>query len=200
MTMDPARARRRGVAVDPAQGFRRACVVTRQASSTPAMGRGQRLRERYADRIVARLARQIPNLERDQGACGSLAGRPGAGERQPPSRRSLRRVARSRPELPLAALPGEPGTCDRRRQALAYRREHAPRAGARCRLGDVGRAAALLRPALPRRAGSRLRGSSAVDAALLDRRSRRCRPASRRTLRAYREAGAEESDLGDQAA
>ena len=84
------------------------------------------LRERYADRIQARLARHIPNLE------SSILKRVALGphdlqrgERQPPPRRPLRRLARARPELPLAAVRGAaPGT--RRRSSGSGRSARAP--------------------------------------------------------------------------
>ena len=63
------------------------------------------LRERYADRIQRRLAAHIPNLESSILArTVALAGRPRARQPEPAPRRSLRRLARARPELPLAPL------------------------------------------------------------------------------------------------
>ena len=84
------------------------------------------LRERYADRIQERLARHIPNLESSilKRVCARPA-RPAAGERQPPARRSVRRLARARPELPLAAVRrAAPGT--RRRSSGSGRSARAP--------------------------------------------------------------------------
>ncbi len=63
------------------------------------------LREQYADRIQARLAQAHPEPRVvDPEARRARPARPAAGERQPPSRRPLRRLTRARPELPLAAV------------------------------------------------------------------------------------------------
>ena len=94
----------------------------------------EELRERYADRIQARLARHIPNLESVVlGAHVALARRPAGGEPEPRPRRPVRRLARARPELPLAAVPGQPGPPHAGRPALAHRREHLARARASAR-------------------------------------------------------------------
>ena len=91
----------------------------------------EELRERYADRIQARLAQHVPNLD---GAIRKRVvlspGRPGGRQHQPRARRPLQRLARARPELRLAALPAEPGPRHAGRGPLAHRREHASRARA----------------------------------------------------------------------
>ena len=64
------------------------------------------LRERYADRVQARLARHIPNLEVGGArARDALPRRPAGGEPEPRPRRPVRGLARARPELRLAAVP-----------------------------------------------------------------------------------------------
>ena len=73
----------------------------------------EELRERYADRIQARIARHVPNLESLAPQAGdALAGRPAGGEREPPPRRPVLGRARARPEPALAPAPGEPGPRD----------------------------------------------------------------------------------------
>ena len=91
----------------------------------------EELRERYADRIQARLARHIPNLESSiLDARRPLARRP---RRRRTSnlvaRRPLRRRARARPELPLAAVPAPARARDAGRGALAHRRSTHPGPG-----------------------------------------------------------------------
>ena len=110
--------------------------ATPPASSTSATAPGRRsCEERYADRIQARLARHIPNLESATLARVVLvAGRHGGGERQLRRRRHLRRLVRARPEPALAAAAGGARPPDRRRRPLPHRREHAPGPGARRRL------------------------------------------------------------------
>ena len=84
------------------------------------------LRERYADRIQARIARHIPNLESvDPQARRALAGRSLEHEREPRPRRPVRRLARARPELPLARAAPDAGE-----GRLARRRLDASRARA----------------------------------------------------------------------
>ena len=79
----------------------------------------EELRERYADRIQARLARHIPNLESiDARAHDSLPRRPAGREPEPPPRRPVRRLARARPELPLAAVPAAARATGRRSTGL----------------------------------------------------------------------------------
>ena len=82
---------------------------------------------------------------------GSVPGGPPGGERQPASRRSVRRLARARPELPLApsGLAARPSHA--RARGLADRGEHAPRTRPGRRLGDArGAPAARALPGLPR--------------------------------------------------
>ena len=106
----------------------------------------EELRERYADRIQARIARHVPNLESAlrkrvtlspadlQAANVNLhQGDPYSGSL------ALDQNLLWRP------LPGEPGARDAGQAALAHRREHASRAGARRGLGDDGREAAAAR-------------------------------------------------------
>ncbi len=70
----------------------------------------EELRERYADRIQERLAGPHPESEGGGDPPDvSLAGRPAGRQPEPASRRPVLRVARARPELPLAAVPGTPG-------------------------------------------------------------------------------------------
>ena len=100
----------------------------------------EELRERYADRVQARLARHIPDLEsavlaRDD----PLPRRPAGGEPEPRPRRPVRGLARARPELRLAAVPGQPGPPHAGRPALAHRREHLAGPGARRGLRDARR-------------------------------------------------------------
>ena len=98
------------------------------------------LRERYADRVQARLARHIPNLESTVLARTTLSpadlqaanpnlvhGDPYAG------------LARARPELRLAAVPRPAGPPHAGRPALAHRREHVAGPGARRGLRDARR-------------------------------------------------------------
>ena len=102
----------------------------------------EELRERYADRIQARIARHIPNLESSIArARRPLAGRPAGGERQPrttaiPYAGSLA-LDQNFLWRPFPASPGHATPVD---AALAHRREHAPGAGPRRRLRDAGRA------------------------------------------------------------
>ena len=65
LTIDPSpRARRQGAALDPAAGAAVADQGRRRRRARPGDGEWtDDLRERYADRIQARLARHIPNLE-----------------------------------------------------------------------------------------------------------------------------------------
>ena len=120
------------------------------------------LRERYADRIQARLERHLPNLESSVVERVVLSpARPRAAERQPPSRRPVRRRALARPELPLAPVRAQPGARDGGRAALAHRREHLARAGPRRGLGHDRReraAEASARQAR-RRQGTRARAA-----------------------------------------
>ena len=83
------------------------------------------LRERYADRIQARIARHIPNLESSIAEAGRpLAGRPLERECESRPRRPVWRLARTRPELPLACTAPDAGEGH-----LARRRLDASRPG-----------------------------------------------------------------------
>ena len=63
----------------------------------------EELRERYADRIQARIAQHVPNLDsRCTRPHCAVTRRPAGGEREPAPRRPVRRLTRARPELPLA--------------------------------------------------------------------------------------------------
>ncbi len=93
------------------------------------------LRERYADRIQARIERHLPGLE------STILKRVALGphdlerlEYEPASRRPVRGCAVARPELPVASVLPQPRPCDVRRPALAHRREHLARPGPRSRL------------------------------------------------------------------
>ncbi len=70
----------------------------------------------------------------DPEARRARAARPAARERQPPARRSVRRLARARPELPVAAVRPQPRAHHADRAALADRREHVARPRSRRRL------------------------------------------------------------------
>ena len=102
----------------------------------------EELRERYADRIQARIAGTCrTSRARSCKRVDALAGRPAGSERQPAAGRPVLRRPRARPEPALAPAPGEPGPRDAGRPALAHRREHASRARARRGLGHAGRQA-----------------------------------------------------------
>ena len=91
-------------------------------------------------RRAPRASHPGPGGERSWRAPCSSPGRPGAGERQPRARRPVRRLARARPELPVAALRARaPGTRPPS-TALAHRREHASGPGPGRRLGHARRA------------------------------------------------------------
>ncbi len=109
------------------------------------------LRERYADRIQARLARHIPNLESSiLGRVVLVARRPPGGEHQPGAGRSLLGLARPRPELRLAAVRAAARSPDTHPGAVPHRRQHLARSRARRGLRHArGRGAA---PAAGRRA------------------------------------------------
>ena len=116
----------------------------------------EELRERYADRIQARLARHIPNLESsilraDALSPADLAG----GEPEPPPRRPVR-AARSRSTRTSSGGRSRAARAtDAGRAALAHRREHLARPGSRRRLGHdrrAGAARAAARAARARRA------------------------------------------------
>ena len=112
----------------------------------------EELRERYADRIQARLARHIPNLEAAIAqARRALARRPAGGEHQPPARRPLLRLARARPELPLAAV---------RRRARATRRRSSG-SGTSARARTRARASARARARWSRSSCSSRRSTAA---------------------------------------
>ena len=129
----------------------------------------EELRERYADRIVARLARQIPNLEgAHQGADSALAGRPGAGERQP-RYTAIPTPARSRSTRTSSGAPS-------RRAPGTRRRSKGSGTSARARIRGRGWARARARSSPSSCSGRRCRsarsggfaGSFAGEAALLD--------------------------------
>ncbi len=94
----------------------------------------EELRERYADRIQARIARAIPNLESTVLAPHvPVACRPAGREREPRARRPVRRVTCARPELPLAFSAPDSG-----RERVARRRLDPPRPRTGRRLGSAG--------------------------------------------------------------
>ena len=136
--------------------------VARRAATPPASSSTtgewtEELRERYADRIQARLARHIPNLEasirtRVVLSPADLVG----GERQPRARRPVRRRAQPRPELPLAAAPRAARARDAGRRALAHRRLDASRA----RASAAARARSSPRSSSARRCRSALLGGA----------------------------------------
>ena len=162
----------------------------------------EELKERYADRIHARLARHIPNLDVGDAAARRLvAGRHGGGERQLRRRRHLRRLVRARPE-PRSGGRG-------RRCPATGRPSRGSGTSARARIPGPGLGAGsgylvakeLLRAAA--RAAARPAGSRSSAAAREDSRSARSRP-PRATfaedLAAYRAAGCRgDRDLGVQA-
>src|SRR5207244_10266861 len=106
---------------------------------------------RRPDPGAPRAARPEPRVV-DPEASRARPARPAAGERQPAARRPLRRLARARPELPLATLRTQPRPHHAARAALADRREHLARPGARRRLRNDRRAQA------PRAAAHAARG------------------------------------------
>ena len=187
-----SRARRtRGCSGSSCKSCRGTSRATRPASSTSATARGtESLRERYADRIQARIARHVPNLESSilrrvvlspadlQAANINLEhGDPYSG------------LTRARPELSLAAVrpPTRAPHADRR--SLPDRCEHVARTRARCRLRHARREGASA--AACRRSGSsggsaRFCGPAGIESPACghvsrSRRSRRWRRRSRRT-------------------
>ena len=108
------------------------------------------LRERYADRIQQRLAAPHPEPRGARSSRGRRSRRPTSQRANPnlASRRPLRRLARARPELPLAPLRRGAGPPHGDRQPLARRREHLARPRARRRLGHARRPGAAGSPAL----------------------------------------------------
>ena len=101
------------------------------------------LRERYADRIQARLAKHIPNLE------SSIVKRVALGphdlERENVNLRHGDPYGGSlatRPELLVAAVCSEPRARDGGGAAVSHRREHVARPGPRRRLGHARRGGA----------------------------------------------------------
>src|SRR6202007_2518133 len=67
--------------------------------------------------------------ELDSEARRARAARPRANERQPAAGRSVQRRLDAGPELPVAAVPAQPGALDTGRAAVAHRREHVAWAG-----------------------------------------------------------------------
>ncbi len=83
------------------------------------------LREAYADRIQARIARHVPNLE--SSILRRVVYSPAdieAADAEHGRRRHLRRLVRARPEPALASPSRSPRPSHPRRQALAHRGEH----------------------------------------------------------------------------
>ena len=138
------RARGEGDPLDPAPG----AAVARQGRRR----RRARHRRRHVDGGAARaLRRPDPGAARaahpeprvvDPRAHVPLAGRPPGREPEPPPRRPVLRLARARPELPLAPVRRAARPPDAGRPPLAHRREHLARPGPRRRLGDDRRAGA----------------------------------------------------------
>ena len=113
----------------------------RQASSTPATEPGpQSLRERYADRIQARIARHVPNLESsilDRVALSPADLR----RRTSTSSAATRTAARSRSTRTSSGAAASHRAPHAGRRRLAHRRVDPSRAGARRRPGRARRAA-----------------------------------------------------------
>ena len=120
---------------------------------------GVELRERYADRIQARLARAHPEPRvLDPRADVPLAGRPPGREPEPLPRRPVQRLAGARPELPLAPVCEAARPPDDRRPPLADRRQHLAGPGARRRArARSSRRSCSRSPAAERIRASRLR-------------------------------------------
>ena len=155
LTVDPSRAPEgAGMLWIQLQELPWTSRATPPGSSTCGDGRWtEELRERYADRIQARLARHIPNLESSIRARVALspADLEAANinlERGDPYSGSLTLDQ----NFLWRPLPGAAGPRDKRRAALPDRRQHASRAGARRRVRDARRAGApAAAPARPRR-------------------------------------------------
>ena len=111
----------------------------------------------------------MPNLESAiQRARDALAGGPRGGEHQPRAWRPVLGLARTRPELPLAAVPRAARPCDARRRGSSRSAPARIRGRARCRIGTlVAQGSRLPAPVAP------LRGSGDGDRAALLRRPRR---------------------------
>ena len=143
-----ARAGRQRFAVDPAAG----AAVAREGRRR----RRARRRRRHLDRVAARaLRRPDPGADRrarpqprvvDPQARRALAGRPPGGEHQPRAGRSVLRLARARPELPLAAVRAAARAPHARRPPLPHRREHVARARVSAAGSGTLVAQELLRP------------------------------------------------------
>ena len=104
------------------------------------------LKERYADRIQARIARHVTEPRVGAPEAGRpLACRHRAGERQPRRRRHLLGLVRARPEPALASAAHAAGPSHPRPGPLAHRGEHASRPGSRRRVGDDRRERAAAR-------------------------------------------------------
>ena len=164
LTMDASRAPDgEGAAVDPAAG---AAVADQGRRGRRARRRG-RLVERRSARAVRRpdpgAAREADPEPRvvDREARRARAARPRAGERQPAPRRPVRRSARARPELPVAAVPAQPRARDAGGAAVPHRREHVARPRPRRRLGHARRGGAAQAARLAARAGQAARSDDA---------------------------------------
>jgi phytoene dehydrogenase-like protein len=153
--------------IDPSRAPTGRGLLWIQLQELPWRIKGDVPRPRGVDGRVARaLRRPDPGAARaahpesrvlDPQARRARPARPAACERQPSSRRSVRGLARPRPELPLAAVRLEPRTHDPGRAPLADRREHVARPGSRRGLRDDRRAQAPRAAAQPACAGPRPR-------------------------------------------
>ena len=138
----------------------------------------EELRERYADRIQARLARAHPEprVGDRRKRVVALARRPRSGERRTSVHGDPYGGALALDQNFLwRPFPRQPGPRDAGRPALAHRREHLARPGPRRRLGHARRAGA---PEARRSPSARCRAGSGVDRArsqisTLPQRSRR---------------------------
>ena len=140
LTMDPSRAPDgQGHPLDPAAG----AAVAHQGRRRGRARRRRRNVEREPARALrrphpgaARAAHPEPRVV-DPRPRLALAGRSAGGEHQPRQRRPVRRLARARPELPLATARVAAGAPHAGRRRLAHRRVDASR--------DRGSAAAAVR-------------------------------------------------------
>ena len=168
LTIDPSRAPDgKGILWIQLQELPR--VVKGDAAGEIDVGDGRwtdELRERYADRIQARLAAHMPNLESSiVQRVVARAARSRADEHQPPPGRSVRRRSVARPELPLAPVRRGAGPRDDGRAALPHRREHVARPRPRRRLRHARRAGApeAAAPAARARQSARARRTHLVQ-------------------------------------
>ena len=95
---------------------RRDVDASRCASATPTASR-------RGSHDTSRISSRHPQARR------AVARRPAGGEHQPRARRSVLRLARARPELPLASVRAAARTSHTRARALSHRCEHVARAG-----------------------------------------------------------------------